>query len=65
MASFDYPKHKWKTLEFAHKYFWTQSSFWVKINFDPTVRGIIMHSLLNKCKKTHFLNEISSKNFKF
>jgi hypothetical protein len=26
---------------------------------------IIMHSLLNKCKTTHFLNGISSKNFKF
>ncbi len=24
-----------------------------------------MHSLLNKCKKTHFLNGISFKNFKF
>jgi hypothetical protein len=26
-------------------------------------KGIIMHSLLNKWEKTHFLNEISSKNF--
>jgi hypothetical protein len=26
-------------------------------------KDIIMHSLLNKCKKTHFLNGISSKKF--
>jgi hypothetical protein len=28
-------------------------------------KDIIMHSLLKKCKKTHFLNEISFKTFKF
>jgi hypothetical protein len=34
--------------------FWYGSGFSLK-------KDIIMHSLLNKCKKTHFLNEISSK----
>jgi hypothetical protein len=38
MASVGYPKHKWKTLEFAQKHFWIQSLFWVKINFDLMVR---------------------------
>jgi hypothetical protein len=37
MASFGYSKQKYKTLEFA-QHFWTQSLFWVKINFDPMVR---------------------------
>jgi hypothetical protein len=38
MASFGYPKYNLKTLEFAQQHFWTQSSFWFKINFDPMVR---------------------------
>ncbi len=38
MASFGYPKHKQKNLEFAKQHFWTQSSFWVKIHFDPMAR---------------------------
>jgi hypothetical protein len=38
MAFFGYPKHKQKTLEFAQQRFGTQSLFWIKINFDPTVR---------------------------
>jgi len=38
MASFGYPKHKLKTLEFAQQQFWTQCSFSVKIHFDPMVR---------------------------
>jgi len=38
MASIGYPKHKWNFLKFAQKHFWTQSSFWIKINFDPMVR---------------------------
>jgi hypothetical protein len=38
MAYVGYPKHKWKTLEFAQKHFWIQNSFWFKINFDPMVR---------------------------
>jgi hypothetical protein len=37
MASFGYLKHKLKTLVFA-QHFLTQNSFWVKIQFDPTVR---------------------------
>jgi hypothetical protein len=39
MASFSYLKHKLKTLEFAQQHFWIQSSFWVKINFNPMVRS--------------------------
>jgi hypothetical protein len=38
MASFGQPKHKQKNLEFAQQHFGTQSSLWVKINFDPMVR---------------------------
>jgi hypothetical protein len=37
-------------------FLWYGSGFFLKKN-------IIMHSLLNKCKKTHFLNGISSKFF--
>jgi hypothetical protein len=40
MASFDYPKHKQKKLEFAWQHFEIQSSFWVKINLDPMMKGI-------------------------
>jgi len=32
MTSFDYPKHKQKPLEFAWRYFETQSSFWALIH---------------------------------
>jgi hypothetical protein len=38
MASFSYLKHKQKNLEFAQQHFGIQSLFWIKINFDPTVR---------------------------
>jgi hypothetical protein len=38
MTSFNYPKHKQKTLEFAWQHFGIQSSFWIKINFDSMVR---------------------------
>ncbi len=38
MASFGYPKHKQKTLEFAKQHFGIQNSVSVKINLDPTVR---------------------------
>jgi hypothetical protein len=38
MASFGCPKHKLKNLEFVKQHFWTQSSFWIKTNFDPTIR---------------------------
>ncbi len=38
MTFFSYLKHKQKTLEFAWQHFGTQSSLWVKINFDPMVR---------------------------
>jgi hypothetical protein len=38
--------------------FWYGSGFFLK-------NDIIMHSLLKKCKKIHFLKGISSKNFKF
>ncbi len=38
MVFFGYPKHKQKTLKFAWKHFGIQSSFWVKMNFDPMVR---------------------------
>jgi hypothetical protein len=38
MASFGSPKHKQKSLEFAQQDVGTQSSFWVKINLDPTVK---------------------------
>jgi hypothetical protein len=37
-------------------FLWYGSGFFLKKN-------IIMHSLLNKCKTTHFLNGISSKFF--
>jgi len=36
-ASFGYLKHKSKTLEFTQQHFWTPSSFWVKIHFDPMI----------------------------
>jgi hypothetical protein len=35
MASFGYPKHKQKNLEFT-QHFGTQSSLWIKIDIDPT-----------------------------
>jgi hypothetical protein len=38
MASFGYSKHKQKPLEITPQHFWTQSSFWVKSNFDPMVK---------------------------
>jgi len=38
MVSFGYPNRKQKTLKFAWQHFGTQSSLWVKINFDPTIR---------------------------
>jgi SOS-response transcriptional repressor LexA len=38
MASFCYLKHKLKTLKFAQQHLKTQSSFWVKIHFDPMIR---------------------------
>jgi hypothetical protein len=38
MASFGYAKQKQKTWKFAQQHFGSQSSFWVKINFDPIVR---------------------------
>jgi len=38
MISFGYFKHKGKTLKFAWQHFEAQSSFWVKINFDPMVK---------------------------
>jgi hypothetical protein len=122
-TSFGYPKHKQKTLEFAQD-FGTQSSFWFKINLDPTIRWrrldkinvhriytlqffnnhkasclwfmkhyqtkkiekimqcssikfptiwygngfflkeiYIMHSILNKCKKTNFWMEFHPKSY--
>jgi hypothetical protein len=39
MVSFDYPKHKQKTLKFAWQHFETQGSLWIKINFDSTVKS--------------------------
>jgi hypothetical protein len=126
MVSFGYPKHKQKTLKFAWQHFGTQSSLWIKINLDPTIKWrwldkINVHTLYNlqffnghralclwfmkhyqtkenwknnamsiykspifiygngfspkknillciycsKMQKTHFLNEILSKNFKY
>jgi len=38
MASFGYFKQKQKTLEFAQQHFEIQSSIWIKINLDPTIR---------------------------
>jgi len=37
MASFGYPKHKKNISKFA-QHFGPQSSFWVKINLDPTIK---------------------------
>jgi hypothetical protein len=38
MVSFGYPKHKQEISKFAWQHFGIQSLFWVKINFDPTIR---------------------------
>jgi hypothetical protein len=38
MTSFDYPKHKKKTLKFTWQHFRMQSSFWGKTNLDPVVK---------------------------
>jgi hypothetical protein len=38
MISFNYPKHKMFFLKIAWQHFGTQSSLWIKINFDPMVR---------------------------
>jgi hypothetical protein len=38
MVFFGYHKHKQKTSEFVWQHFGTQSSLWVKINFDPMVK---------------------------
>jgi hypothetical protein len=57
MASYSYPKHKFKTLEFAQQHFWIQSSFWVKINFDPMVRWGGLHKInVHKVYNLHFFN---------
>jgi len=49
--------HKQKTLECAWQYFETQSSFWIKVYFDPMVRWrgldkIKVYGIYN----THFFN---------
>jgi hypothetical protein len=57
MASFGYPKHKFKKLEFAQQHFWTQSSFWVKINFHPMVRWRGLGKInVHKIYNVYFLN---------
>jgi hypothetical protein len=38
MICFGYHKHKQQTIKFAQQHFRIQSSFWIKINLDPTVR---------------------------
>jgi hypothetical protein len=38
MASFGYPKDKQNTLKFSQQHFLAQSSFQVKINFDPMIK---------------------------
>jgi hypothetical protein len=38
MASFGYPKHELKTLEFVQQHFGIQISFRIKIHFDLTFR---------------------------
>ncbi len=38
MVFFGYHKHEQKNLKFAWQNFGIQSSLWVEINFDPTVR---------------------------
>jgi hypothetical protein len=38
MASFYNPKHKQKTSKYVWQHFETQSSIWIKINFDPTFK---------------------------
>jgi len=35
MASFESTKDKRKTLKCAWQHFGTQSSFWIKVKFDP------------------------------
>jgi hypothetical protein len=57
LKSWWHPKRKQKTLKFAKQYFKTQSSFWVKINFDSTTKWralnrINIHSVYN----SQFLN---------
>ncbi len=52
MVSFDYPKHKQKTLKFAWQPFGTQNLLWNKINFDATVKWrrldkINVHTIYN------------------
>jgi len=37
MTSFGQPKHKQKSLKFA-EHFGIQSSLWLKINLNPTIR---------------------------
>jgi len=52
MVFFGHPKHKQKNLKFAWQHFGTQSSLWVKLNFDSTIRWkgldkIIAHIVCN------------------
>jgi hypothetical protein len=62
MTSFGYSKKikiKIKNLEFIWQYFGNQSSFWVKVNFDPITRWRGLDKInVHKIYNLHFLTTI-------
>jgi hypothetical protein len=53
MASFGYPKHKFKKFKFA------QQHFWIEIHFDPTIKWTWLDKInINKVYNLQFFSSL-------